>query len=131
MCIFNPVKSSEHVVAFKLMEKVDGGYRPIFGTGRSEDGRTFAIGEQYKSQTRHKNSTTKGFHGSTNYSELVRVASQEFESYSGRRAVVVIELTEDIVYEHKGAQLVQGYCDMLDQGVRGKYMKIVAELYVI
>lgn len=128
MCIERPASLPDiEYPAFKVMAKVDGGYRPIYPSGLN-DQRIFKPDEWYVAEGLESD-VDAGFHGVWRYQ-----AALDMFNYRCRRdhdcgiqyALLVVSLRTAVVYEQSNNFL----CDWFSNGIRGANMKIIAELKV-
>lgn len=107
MCISNEKPFPlPKVSAFKVMLKVEGGYRPVFYGSNILDDRVFQKNVVYEAKEKHYSfMTIKGFHAFANLEdaeELINNISEwnvTFEAYDRNNlALLVVELTNKITF---------------------------------
>lgn len=121
MCITNPqVLPLERIVAFKVMLKVKGGYRPVFYHGAMAEPRVFEVGKKYWG--------AKGFHACQSLNGAIETlktlphewnCSDEVDDNPQNLRIVLVELTSNVVCG------IDERCPEIPPQLRGHHMTIL------
>lgn len=125
MCIErpSPIMPGIRYNAFKVMEKVEDGYRPIYPNGL-RDPRTFKEGEWYLANGVGDDDDA-GFHAVLDYDHAVKLFEQRCGYGNGKAySLLLVTLECGVVYE----QSTNFLCEWFRSGIRGVQMKIIKEL---
>jgi hypothetical protein len=133
MCISSPEQIvADEIIAYKVMEKFGGGYRPIFLNARNNDDRVFLPLNEYDVKHVAYYPEDEYFHAFANleiakqyYHEFLRSSSGwdiSFDIVKSNVVVVKVLLSVDLIREtNNGTWTIHG-------AVAGKTMLIVKEM---